>query len=319
MATPIHKYAAHGFGFSRPKFSLDKRCVVAQHACEGGASPSRSIPPEQGAFAPPCTPRRRTRPGSSTLPNPARIGCAATACPVASTIREPCSPIPQRQAFAPDTTTRTCPLNPRRLDARQRQERGSCTAYHDLRRNRSAAPDARAGTSAPRSMTAPDDEWKHGAATAGGNLSARPVAAGHRTQAQGQGRGGISGRGGSPIRATRGSRADARLRFCAKVLRGRRSRRVDRLPTICICDSAASAGARSHASPARIWCCWRRSCGAGAYRRQPQSACEAAQQLRFSRPAGIAGVARPGGSHAHRTPQGQRRTDARAWRAIRDR
>ena len=59
-------------------------------------------------------------------PNRAPVGCAATACPVASTARRALLPRhPQRQAFAPDTTTTGVPpldTRPtvRRLDMRQR-------------------------------------------------------------------------------------------------------------------------------------------------------------------------------------------------------
>jgi hypothetical protein len=76
---------------------------------KGGASPSRCIPSEQGAFAPPCTHDEEPGPVPATSPNRAPVGCTATACPVASTIREPCPPIPPRQAFAPDTTTSALP------------------------------------------------------------------------------------------------------------------------------------------------------------------------------------------------------------------
>jgi hypothetical protein len=70
----------------------------AAHLGKGGASPARCIPPEQGAFRGPRAPRR---------PAPFRAG---------PEIRRALLPrYPQRQAFAPDTTTR----NPARfLDLR---------------------------------------------------------------------------------------------------------------------------------------------------------------------------------------------------------
>ena len=67
----------------------------AAHLGKGGASPSRCIPPEQGGFRAPRAPHYRgALPGPipATLTNRAPVGCAATPCRAASTIREPCSP-----------------------------------------------------------------------------------------------------------------------------------------------------------------------------------------------------------------------------------
>ena len=117
-----------------------------------GNGMSRCI--DSQAFAPDTT--TRSVPAPSTLPNRAPVGCAATACPVASTFgafpRNPAS------GFRPRHHDRAC-----RADG-----------------SRSAAP-------APRSMTgAPDDEGleTRGGDVAGNHLFARPVAAGAAATAE---------------------------------------------------------------------------------------------------------------------------------------
>jgi hypothetical protein len=136
----------------------DKRCVVAQHAWQGRRFARPLHPTRAGGLPPPCTPRRGTRPGScdlsqpragwirgqafapgptttkerdpapSTPPNPPRIGCAATACPVASTFgAKPQNPASGFRA------------------RRHEQERGPCTPLHDppIRRARGGDGPAR--------------------------------------------------------------------------------------------------------------------------------------------------------------------------------
>jgi len=129
-----------------------KRCVVIQHAWQGRGFARPLHPTRAGGFRAPLHPRRGTRPGScdltqpyadwmcgngvsrcidshafapgtttrgvpapSTQPNRAPVGCAATACPVASTF----GAFPQNPASGvspPDTSE---------------QERGPCTPIHD--------------------------------------------------------------------------------------------------------------------------------------------------------------------------------------------
>ena len=91
--------------------------VAPRHAAaplrlgKGDASLSRCIPLEQGAFRGPHAPHdEEPGPVPATFPNRAPVGCAATAFPVASKIKGALLPrYPQRQAFAPDTTTKSVP------------------------------------------------------------------------------------------------------------------------------------------------------------------------------------------------------------------
>ena len=133
---------------------------------KGGASPSRCIPPEQGAFAPPCTHDEEPGPVPATFPNPARIGCAATACPVASTVRLS-RPTPRRGACLP--------LDPAQPCAGWMRGNGVSRCI-DIRGlvpetpRQAFAPDttSRGASPAPRSMTgAPDDD---GLETRGGDV-----------------------------------------------------------------------------------------------------------------------------------------------------
>ena len=82
---------------------------------QGGAAPVASL--GKGFRAPCTTTGSVPAPGHQTH-RPA-VGCAATACPVASTIREALLPrSPQRRAFGPDPTTRDRPApGPRPLRA----------------------------------------------------------------------------------------------------------------------------------------------------------------------------------------------------------
>jgi hypothetical protein len=109
-----------------PEIFGGKRCVVIQHArCAAPAWQGRRFalplhPTRAGSVSPPpCTPRRGTRPGSSTFAQPYADwmrGNGVSRCidsqglshPRHPTTKGPC-PWNPRQAFAPDTTTSAMP------------------------------------------------------------------------------------------------------------------------------------------------------------------------------------------------------------------
>ena len=116
---------------------------------KGGASPARCTPPEQGAFRPRAPHDEEPGPVPATSPNPARIGCAATACPVASTIEGALPPdTPSVRLFVPGNhvplhrPSGPCPnLRVRLSRPTPRAGRGPCTPIHDRPIRRSTGGD----------------------------------------------------------------------------------------------------------------------------------------------------------------------------------
>lgn len=95
-----------------------RRCAATSRLGKGGASPSRCIPPKQGAFAPRCIPRRgsaaplpRPTPKTLALWKPRQGFRTPTPTPRNPTrFLRPGPPLRRLeggQAFAPDTTSRS--------------------------------------------------------------------------------------------------------------------------------------------------------------------------------------------------------------------
>ena len=102
----------------RPQRLLRRVCGLPMRLGKGGASPSRCIPPKQGAFAPRCIPRRwsatplpRPTPKSLALWKPRQGFRTPTPTPRTPTRLLRPGPTLRRldggQAFAPDTTSRS--------------------------------------------------------------------------------------------------------------------------------------------------------------------------------------------------------------------